>query len=234
MKYDPDVRKKALEHIEQFGLAPTHKRLINAIPAGARVLDLGCATGYLSEAIAAKGCEVVGVEMDADAAHQAQRFCSHLLVGDAGDPDLLDRLPGTFDIVVCADILEHLSDPWTVLRILGKTLNPQGKLLVSLPNVSYWKMRFDLLRGRFNYTDTGLLDRTHLRFFTVNSFRSVARDCGYSIQQMIINDAGLPGFPHPVDWESLPKLVRWLVNLRPNLCVFHAIYTLTRDSGKVD
>jgi len=226
MEYDPQIRQKALAHIEMHGLAPTHLRIVNTVVPGSRVLDLGCASGYLARALKDRGCRVVGIEMDAAAARSAQAHCDQVIIGDAGDPDVLRKADAPFDAVICADILEHLPDPRSVLCRLRTMITPGGFLLVSLPNVAYWRMRWDLLKGRFDYTDTGLLDRTHLRFYTVHTFRDMAKACGFDVNDVIINDAGLPGFPHPVDWDRLPRWIRRLVLWRPNLCVFHAIYRL--------
>lgn len=226
MEYDPKVREKALKHMETHGLAPTHRRIAAMVAPGGRVLDVGCATGYLAEPLSADKCRVTGIEMDAAAAEKARTHCVKVVTGDAGDPAVLRTAGDGFDTIICADILEHLADPWTVLRTLREMLVPGGQLLVSVPNVAYWRMRWDLLMGRFNYTDTGLLDRTHLRFFTVKTFRETAQACGFDVNEMIVNDGGLPGFPHPVDWDRLPRWIRAVVKRLSNVCVFHAIYRL--------
>ncbi|MCD4654463.1 class I SAM-dependent methyltransferase [bacterium] len=226
MEYDFSVRKKALEHIETHGLAPTHNRIVSLVGSARKVLDLGCATGYLSQALTENGCQVVGIEMDQAAADKARLFCQYVITGDAGDPAVISQAGSDFDFIVCADIIEHLIDPWTVLRTLRQMLAPGGELIVSVPNMAYWRMRWDLLLGRFDYTDTGLMDRTHLRFFTVKTFIETARNCGFLVSERIINDAGLPGFPNPVDWSRLPGWICKIVEMFPGLCVFHAIYRL--------
>ncbi|MBN1296622.1 class I SAM-dependent methyltransferase [bacterium] len=236
MEYDASVRRQALLHIETHGLAPTHRRIVSLVGAGKHVLDIGCATGYLAEAMVANGCMVTGIEQDADAAETARRYCRDVIVGDAGDSAVLAQLAhagAVYDVVVCADILEHLIDPWHILSMCQSLLHPASRdrqILVSIPNMAYWRMRWDLMRGRFEYTDTGLLDRTHVRFFTDRTFREMAERCGYRIAGQVINDAGLPGFPHPVDWDRLPVWVRKIVTARPNLCVFHSIYRLVPAS----
>jgi 2-polyprenyl-3-methyl-5-hydroxy-6-metoxy-1,4-benzoquinol methylase len=224
MNYDPEIRKKAQDHIRTHGLAPTHRRIVEMAGKNRSVLDIGCAWGYLAEAFAANECVVTGLEKDADIAELAHPFCSTLVVGDAGDPTVLRSTGGNFDVIVCADILEHLADPWTALRTMKELLAPHGDIIVSIPNIAYWQMRLHLLAGRFDYTDTGLLDRTHLRFFTLNSFRNMIRECGLQITERIINDAGVPGFRRPVDWNRLPAWLKRVVTWFPNMCVFHAIY----------
>ncbi|MBN1878772.1 class I SAM-dependent methyltransferase [bacterium] len=228
MEYDPRVRQEALAHIEAFGLAPTHRRIVEMAGKDRYVLDLGCATGYLAKALKANGCSVTGIEKDSEAAVAARSSCRLVLTGDAGDPEILRQAGGGYDVIICADILEHLPDPWLILKTLRGMLAPRGELLVSIPNIAYWRMRLCLLAGNFDYTDTGLLDSTHLRFFTVRTFKRMAAACGYRVTGFVINDAGLPGFPHPVDWDRLPGCMRKMAEWFPNLCVFHAIYRLKK------
>jgi len=234
MKYDSRVRKKALEHIQKHGLAPTHKRIVSITGSDKKVFDMGCATGYLAEALSARGCIITGLEMDKAASETASEFCRKIITGDADDPDVLIKAGKDFDVIICADILEHLSDPWGVLQTLRKMLAPDGEVIVSVPNVAYWRMRWELLQGRFNYTDTGLLDRTHLRFFTVKTFMETAEECGFDVLQRINNDAGLPGFSNSVDWDRLPAWIKKIVDWFPNLCVFHAIYRLVPADKETD
>ncbi len=226
MKYSRNTSEKALEHIEVHGLAPTHKRIVDMVGANRKVLDLGCATGYLAEAFAANECRVTGIELDNEAAEKASRFCTNVITGDAGDPEVLSLAGDGFDYIVCADILEHLVDPWTVLNTFHGMLANDGEVIVSVPNIAYWQMRYKLLTGRFDYTETGLLDRTHLRFFTVRTFIQTAETCGYDLIEMVVNDAGVPGFRYPGEWHKLPGWMQWFVRKSPNLCVYHAIYRL--------
>jgi methionine biosynthesis protein MetW len=231
VKYDCNTSKKALKHIETHGLAPTHKRIVDMIGNNRAVLDVGCATGYLAEAIAANECRVTGIELDTDAAEKASRFCRNVITGDAGDSDVLKQAGKSFDYIVCADILEHLADPWMVLSTFHGMLVKDGEVIVSVPNIAYWQMRWKLLLGRFDYTETGLLDRTHLRFFTVRTFIQTAESSGYDLIEMVVNDAGFPGFRYPRDWQKLPEWMRWFFKKCPNLCVYHAIYRLRPKKG---
>lgn len=226
MEYRPEITRKAQEYIRTHGLAPTHKRIVEITGKNRVVLDVGCAWGYLGEALSTNGCRVIGIEKDAAAAEQAREACEKVLVGDVDDPRVLSSAGKDFDVIICADVLEHLVDPWTALKTLKNLLGPEGELIVSIPNIAYWQMRLHLLKGRFDYTDTGLLDRTHLRFFTIDTFKQMLRECGLKITERIINDAGLPGFPRPKDWSRLPSWVKQMVTWFPNLCVFHAIYRL--------
>jgi 2-polyprenyl-3-methyl-5-hydroxy-6-metoxy-1,4-benzoquinol methylase len=149
---------------------------------GARVLDIGCASGsvarYLSEE---KGCTVIGVEHDPILAEKARAFCQEVHVGDVESAEVRERLVGPFDAVIVADILEHLRRPEHLLESARGLLSDQGRLLVSLPNVANWRIRLRLLFGCFDYTETGILDRTHLRFYTRRTAERLLVDSGYNI-----------------------------------------------------
>jgi 2-polyprenyl-3-methyl-5-hydroxy-6-metoxy-1,4-benzoquinol methylase len=131
-----------------------------------RVLELGTSTGYMSRALVDRGCMVVGVELDADAARMAAAHCERMIVGDLDDPGLLDELgDDRFDVIVAADVLEHLKDPPGALKRAVAYLREGGKVVASLPNVAHVSVRIALLQGRFPYGSTGLLDHTHLQFY---------------------------------------------------------------------
>jgi 2-polyprenyl-3-methyl-5-hydroxy-6-metoxy-1,4-benzoquinol methylase len=185
--------------VAEHGLSAAHRLVLEHVPDGARVLDAGCATGYLAAELARRGCTVDGVEFDPVAAEQARRHCREVVVGDLEAPfthAAVERmLAGVLpDVVVCADVLEHLRDPWTVLAWLRTLLPPggQGKVIISVPNIAHWTARRALLRGRFDYADHGLFDRTHLRFFTRDSARELARRAGFAVQAELPAGAPLP------------------------------------------
>ncbi|HWI75053.1 MAG TPA: class I SAM-dependent methyltransferase [Baekduia sp.] len=172
--------------VAQHGLSASHRLVLEEIPAGARVLDVGCATGYLAAELTRKGCTVDGVEVDPVAAEQARAHCREVVVGDLEAPfthaEVERMLAGVRpDVVVCADVLEHLRDPWSVLAWLRTLIAPGGRAVISVPNIAHWTARRALLRGRFDYTDYGLFDRTHLRFFTRASAAELARRAGLAV-----------------------------------------------------
>jgi len=230
MLYDKDVKARALEALRRDGLAPTHYRMAEMAGSDRTVLELGCATGYVSGLMTKNGCRVTGIELDPDAANEAQVHCEKVLTGDLSDPGFLDRISDRFDVVLCGDILEHLPDPPTLLKHLHQLLSPGGFVLVSMPNVAYWRMRWDLLLGRFEYAEVGLLDWTHLRFYTVNTFSQLVEDTGYRIDEIVINDAGFPLSNLLRKVKPLRPLVGKtsdkLAKIFPNLFSFHSIYKL--------
>jgi SAM-dependent methyltransferase len=183
------------ELFERFGLGINHLFLVEAVPQGARVLDVGCASGYVAQALAERrGATTVGIEPDPAMAKTAEQFCERVypLTIEAAqqEPDLNgDR----FDAILFGDVLEHLVDPWGALVWARGLLAPGGRVIVSIPNVGHWSVRWSLLRGRFDYTDHGLLDRTHLRFFTHKTARELAERAGFVVESERFTPAPLPG-----------------------------------------
>jgi 2-polyprenyl-3-methyl-5-hydroxy-6-metoxy-1,4-benzoquinol methylase len=134
-----------------------------------RMLDVGCGAGATTAAVRAVR-EVAwagGIEYVEAVAEQARSVCDIVWPGDAAlAPIEREIAPGSLDLVLCLDVLEHMADPWTMVRRLSALIAPGGRLIVSVPNIRHWKFVWRLLaRGDFQYRDAGLLDRTHLRFF---------------------------------------------------------------------
>jgi 2-polyprenyl-3-methyl-5-hydroxy-6-metoxy-1,4-benzoquinol methylase len=154
------------------------------VPAGARVLEIGPGDGVVGAWLTAnKGCRVIGVEYVPAAAAAAAPYFAHMITGSIEDPDVQAqvRTRAPFDAIIFADVLEHLVDPWAVLRELRPLLAPGGRVLLSVPNIAHWTARANLLAGRFDYTDGYLMDRTHLRWFTWKSARDLAAGSGYRV-----------------------------------------------------
>lgn len=148
-----------------------------------KVLDIGCARGQVARQLLLRDCTTTGVELDADAAEHARDACERVLVGSVDDPAVRITLStsGPFDVVVLGDVLEHLVNPADTLRYVRSVLSPNGSVVASVPNVAFVGMRVRLLFGRFDYTPTGLLDRSHLRFFTLRSLGQMFVACGFSL-----------------------------------------------------
>lgn len=154
------------------------------VPQGARVLEVGPGDGVVGTWLTDnKGCQVVGVEYVATAAAAAAEHFAHMIVGSIEDAQVQEQVRSLapYDAIIFADVLEHLVDPWGVLANLRPTLSPNGRVLLSVPNIAHWTARLNLLQGRFDYTDGYLMDRTHLRWFTWKSARELAERSGYRI-----------------------------------------------------
>ena len=148
--------------------------------SGLAVLDLGFGAGLLARRIRPACRYLAGVELDPEAALEGARFFDDPLVGD-----LLDGISGPwkepFDVIVAGDVLEHLPRPDYLLSALRPLLRTDGVLLLSLPNIANVTVRLGLLFGRFAYTPRGILDRTHLRFFTRATGQALLEETGYRI-----------------------------------------------------
>jgi 2-polyprenyl-3-methyl-5-hydroxy-6-metoxy-1,4-benzoquinol methylase len=161
---------------------------------GLRVLDAGCGFATTSARIQQLGNEVTGIDSSPEVEAVAAKRLSRVIHGDVTTADLGNE---QFDVIIFADVLEHLPWPLGVLRRYLQWLAPGGSVIVSLPNVGLWSVRLAHLFGRWTYDETGVLDRTHLRFFTRRSAR------------WLIGEAGL----HVVKTTYNPGLVRPLVPL---------------------
>jgi 2-polyprenyl-3-methyl-5-hydroxy-6-metoxy-1,4-benzoquinol methylase len=162
------------------------------IRSGMRVVDLGCGRGDLGRALVAAGtpCRLVGIDL-AEPVQAAQSGAYELTLAlDVEAPATWDHpaVRGA-DLYVFSDVLEHLRDPLPVLRHARDHLAAGGRLAVSLPNVAYWRVRLMLLRGRWEYRDYGILDRTHLRFFTCQSAEALFRDAGFRVAHRAVPSA---------------------------------------------
>ena len=168
--------------VERHGLGASHGLIIDQVPTGARVLDVGCATGYLAARLTASGCAVVGFERDPAAAAAAEAHCDLVVVGDIESEGDRARIPGQYDVVLLGDVLEHLVHPEPVLRAMRPLLADRGVAIASIPNIACWPARLALLRGEFDYAEYGIFDRTHLRFFTRRSARALVRAAGFQVE----------------------------------------------------
>lgn len=156
--------------------------MIDTIEPESNVLDAGSGSGELTRYLASvKKCAVTSVEIDPSLAQQAVPYAQRVVVGDIFQA-LNNELAGeTYDYIVFADVIEHLSAPWEVLELARGALREDGCVLCSVPNIANYRIRKDLLLGRFDYQPYGILDRTHLRFFTAKTIRELFLDSGYGI-----------------------------------------------------
>ena len=145
---------------------------------GRRLLDVGAADGLLSRPLTERGWKVTGIEADAAMAAAGAAHCERMLVADLNRG--VPPLDGEFDAIVCADVLEHLADPAAALAALVPALAAGGDVVISVPNVAHLWMRLSLMAGRFDYADRGILDRTHLRFFTRRTLDALLAGAGLS------------------------------------------------------
>ena len=155
------------------------------VPLHTKVLELGCATGFMSQYFRKKlHCQVVGVDINP--------LVKPDIIGDLNAAATWKKIKAKapYDVVFASAIIEHLPSPETTLQLIKSVLKPHGLLIITTPNVAHWRQRLNLLLGRFEYEDYGLLDRTHLRFFTYFTFQKLIRDAGFIIKQVLLDPAG--------------------------------------------
>jgi O-antigen biosynthesis protein len=175
-------------------LDDAHSILMRLIPPGTRVLELGCASGYLSGYMErALGCRVTGLEADPAATTIAATRCTEVYTVDldAVDALALAHASGPYDVLLAAAVLEHLKYPERLLAAAHQLLKPGARLIISLPNIAHWSLRLRLLRGQFDYTDYGVMDRTHLRLYTVKTGRNLIEGQDYRVESLQLAGSGL-------------------------------------------
>lgn len=191
---------------EHFNPNVSHEKLLEQIKPGSRILECGCATGYMTRYMRDElGCHVSIVEYDAEAYKIARQYAEDGICADLMQTEWLDKFQGEqFDYILFADVLEHLYDPQAVLKSAVSLLKEDGAILVSLPNVAHGDVLLNLWRGSWNYTETGLLDRTHIRFFAEENLDDFFKKLDYPLPVWIIQHIQLDRQSKPLGSRELP------------------------------
>jgi methionine biosynthesis protein MetW len=155
-------------------------KVASLIQPNSRILDIGCGTGATAAyLIDRREADLTGIEPSLERAKIAAAKGINVLAKELSESMLLEI--GTFDYILFLDVLEHVPDPGSLACLAKKFLKPKGSLIVSVPNVAHWSVRLNLLRGKFDYKQVGILDATHLRWFTGYSIATWAHRCGFKI-----------------------------------------------------
>lgn len=156
---------------------------IELIGRDRRVLDVGCHDGTVARTLRGRGCTVIGVEMEPNAARAAREVCEQVIVGDVEGIDLAQEFgEAALDAVLFGDVLEHLKNPAKVLCETRRILAPDGFIVASIPNIAHASIRVMLLFGQFDYEEFGILDNTHVQYFTHDSAVALIESCGYIVE----------------------------------------------------
>lgn len=195
------------------------------LPPGGRVLDIGCASGGLLALLTDAGYRA-GVESSAVAAERAMEVADLVVVGDIDNSEV--SFPeASFDVVVCADVLEHLPDPASTLRRVVDWVAPGGSVVICVPNIANWRSRLRMLRGQWRYEEQGIWDSGHLRFFTLASLRSMVASVGLAELSMTAAHDHATQFPVVRRSASLcvglDRILRRLAKERPALFAFQLV-----------
>lgn len=214
-----------LSRLRQTGTSNRHEQgyfrsprtdLAELVPATANhILDVGCGEGLVGAMLKAQAGEryVVGIELDPEAARRARSRLDKVYQGNVQEAQL-DEPPASFDCLIYGDVLEHLIEPLEVLQRHRPLLREAGHVVVSLPNVQFYYVLWSLLRGRWPYTDRGIFDRGHLRFFTLREIQRLLSNAGYRVVSVRRNYRLLE---RPSKINQAAACVAWLPPLRPFL-----------------
>ncbi len=225
------VDPEAVERILADETNPLH-RVSEVIPDGSTVLDIGAGNGLLAAVLqrAHSGITIDAIEPSADAAEIARSLYRSFEVGYA--QDYLEQISsGGYDFIVLADVIEHVADPLAFLQELAAAMPDDARLLISVPNVAFAALRMSLLGGRFDYVDSGLLERTHLRFFTLATLEKVFDGAGLRIERRVLHKKG--AFQSEIELKpSLLDLVTLARLRRDSLAAtYQFFFVLTKSGG---
>ena len=207
--------------------------VVSLVPRGGRVLDVGCGTGGLTALVRDEcSARVVGVEPDPLRAARARE--RGIEVHEGVLTSSLASVLGTFDVVLYADVLEHLVDPLGELEKVAQFLAPDGVIIISVPNVAHWSVRVNLLRGRFNYAPMGIMDATHLRWFTSRTLLQLLKRAGFTPVQIKHSSGGfLPCYQNTMLSRIPTRLrnaaIRRLIKFVPTLFACQFVMVLEQQ-----
>ena len=199
-------RKNYPKHVEPAVVTPdpnsSYAYVLEMVGERKKVLDVGCASGYLAGQLVRRECDVVGVDVNPVAAEEARKYCTSVVVADLDETILPELFDGkVFDAVVFGDVLEHLHEPTRTLDEARGLLSERGYVVASIPNVSHGAIRLALLSGRFDYQEIGILDDSNLRFFTAKTIDELFLAAGFRIDA--VERVSLPLF---ADSALVPSL----------------------------
>lgn len=164
---------------------------LDMIPEGSNVLEIGCATGYMGEyLVQEKKCNFLGVEAEEEPSIAARKRGLNVLFGIIEEETIIAKINahiaehGPFQIIFMSQVIEHIATPERTLETLKQWMHPSCNLVISTCSIAHWRCRFRLLWGTWKYEDYGTFDHSHLRFFTISSFRELLEQCGYTVTDL--------------------------------------------------
>lgn len=200
-----------------------NQTVFDAIPLNIKkIIEIGTGSGALAKAYKNINPSVnyVGVEIDQDYADLSKRYCTEVFLENFEDPSeaLIKEIKNT-DLIIFSDVLEHMYNPWKVIKTLSNNLPRNSSIIASIPNTQHWSFQRNLLSGDLIYSDSGLLDRTHIRFFTRKTMVSLFEKNGFSISKLT---------PRIFDFQDQSNHLTWIknsalmLNLDPQECMLDA------------
>jgi 2-polyprenyl-3-methyl-5-hydroxy-6-metoxy-1,4-benzoquinol methylase len=209
-----------------------HSLALRMVGWNKRVLELGAASGHMTRAMANQNCRVTAIEYEAEAAVALKDAAEAVIVGDLNNAETLGQVAGTFEVILAGDVLEHLLDPRRVLLQMTDLLAPGGRIVISLPHVAHIDLRLALLEGRFDYSGWGLLDETHIKFFTLKTIKEMVKSAGLTIVDL--QRVRIPAFETElkVDRRRVPTKILNDILADPEAETYQFVFTAVRDDGE--
>lgn len=236
---DYRLHKAGIKHVAKYAVegerypvkladsTSSHAKIVARVPPGTVVLELGSGAGEIGEALRQKGCRITGVDLEPPRVASAyERFLRQDMDAGLVLPDDL-----AFDVALLADVLEHLRSPEAALLAVRNRLKLSGRLIASTGNVAFWYYRLSLLFGRFEYAPRGILDQTHVRLYTLRSFRRLLSQAGFMVVRVDATPIPLPSL-HPVfrsaPWSWLHAFSHLLASVWKRLFAYQFILEAER------
>lgn len=210
-------------------------RVVRMVGQNKNVLEIGAGPGSITKILThVSKCRVTALDIDAEAIEKLDQHCEHAYQADLNDsnwPKILEN-DGKFDVLVAADVLEHVYEPLGVLKAMNGFLNQNGFMVISLPHAGHSVVQACLFDEDFEYNDFGLLDRTHIRFFGIKNIQKLFQDAGMKIvhAEFVIRNPELTEFART--WAKTPELFREALALNPFGLVYQVIVKAVPVSGE--
>ncbi|KKP40285.1 MAG: family 2 glycosyl transferase [Candidatus Peregrinibacteria bacterium GW2011_GWC2_33_13] len=214
-----------------------HTELVKSIEQNSKVLDIGCAQGYLGEYLyLEKNCDVVGIDYLPEHLEEARQKNTYKELFQLDLNHLsneLDKYTGYFDYILLGDVLEHLYEPQKLLNQIKKLLNNSGYIVISIPNVSHGSILINLMKNKFEYTSTGLLDNTHIRFFTLESFVEILNKENFEIISLNACVKSPLETEQQTSIDGIPKNVIKFLAQNPYVFCYQYIFKIKNSSDEI-
>lgn len=219
-------KKHNYEYSVDTASASAPANVVRLVGVNKRVLEVGCGPGSITKVLFEQNrCRVTGVEIDADAIDRVRPYCDQVIRADLNSsnwPELINALE-KFEVVVAADVLEHLYDPWSNLKKIASFIAPDGYAVISLPHAGHASVISCLLNGDFQYRDWGLLDRTHIRFFCLKNIEDLFSAAGLKIVDVRYVIATPEATEFANSWSRLSNDQKAAINKAPHSNVYQVV-----------
>lgn len=207
------MQNKIVLKYSEFNPIPyeVHSIVNKKIEENSKVLDIGCAAGYFAKELQKKNCKTWGVEMNREAAKVAEKYCEQVVVLDLEKEKKLPFKKGMFDYILFLDVLEHVRNSQGNLHYFSQFLKPDGKIVLSIPNIAHISMRLKLLLGNFDYEKKGIMDETHVHFYTRKTLQELIQKSGlYCTEIIYSSDFGQLPYAGRL-LRKIPKVYQYLI-----------------------